>query len=258
MEKHLRKMNLGGREIVFKSVVGSNNYNLADINSDTDYKLFTLPTFDDLYNKEEFSEDYISDEVDIDVHDVRKLDKLWYKANVNFLEVLFSDEIEINQNLSNSVQDSIKELLEMKDDIARMNLPYLYNACLGMCANKGSKLKKATSGTEHLLMRYGYDTKQAQHCYRILDFLQRFKDTNFTNFKRAITYKDGTEDKKDLMMIKGGYYTFSEFNDLMTLKYKRINNIEGYYTNAECDNETRERVKSIIYRMVRDYIKGGY
>ena len=43
------------RETVFKALVGSHNYNLADKNSDKDYKVFVLPTFEDLYNGVQYS-----------------------------------------------------------------------------------------------------------------------------------------------------------------------------------------------------------
>ena len=48
------EMNLGGKEL-FRVLTGSHNYNMNTPESDKDYKIFVLPTFDDLYHGKEFS-----------------------------------------------------------------------------------------------------------------------------------------------------------------------------------------------------------
>ena len=68
----------------------------------------------------------------------------------------------------------------------KMNLKYLYDACIGMHYNKMKYLEKGTEGTKHLVEKYGYDTKQAVHAWRILDFLRAFADNEFTDFIKTI------------------------------------------------------------------------
>lgn len=72
---------------IFRALVGSHNYNLNTETSDYDYKVFVAPTFDDLYFNKQYSKSIIGEEQDLDIHDVRKVSNLWWKANVNFLEV---------------------------------------------------------------------------------------------------------------------------------------------------------------------------
>ncbi|NEW04903.1 hypothetical protein GK047_02580 [Paenibacillus sp. SYP-B3998] len=57
-------------------------------------KLFVLPTFDDLYNGVVYKNFTTSEIEDVEIHDVRKLEKLLYNSNLTFLELLYSVEIE--------------------------------------------------------------------------------------------------------------------------------------------------------------------
>ena len=65
-----------GRQIVFKSLVGSHNYNLATPTSDKDYKVFVFPTFDDLYFGQTYKHSTVGEHVDYQAHDIRKLPEL--------------------------------------------------------------------------------------------------------------------------------------------------------------------------------------
>ncbi|MEK1828936.1 hypothetical protein AAAC51_07255 [Priestia megaterium] len=72
-----------------KALVGSHNYNLNVPESDKDYKFFVLPTFDDMMHNRDFKESYKEDGNDFEYKDARMLTELWWKSNVNFIEVLF-------------------------------------------------------------------------------------------------------------------------------------------------------------------------
>ena len=91
-------MVINDREVVFKALVGSHNYNLNTETSDKDYKYFVLPTFEDIYYNKTISKNVVSEDVDYTVHDIRKLPMLWWKTNINFVEPLFSREVMYNKN----------------------------------------------------------------------------------------------------------------------------------------------------------------
>lgn len=93
--------------MAFKALVGSHNYNLADENSDKDYKMFVLPTFEDLYKGKMYSKQIIGETEDLDVHDIRKIVNLFYKSNINFIEVLFTNELHVNDALNSAQKDLI-------------------------------------------------------------------------------------------------------------------------------------------------------
>jgi uncharacterized protein len=171
-----------GRHVVFASLVGSHNYGTNTITSDRDFKVFVMPTFEDLYYGKMFSKSTISDTEDIDIHDIRKLGSLLYKGNPSYMESLFSKELWVNPYYSKLVD----ELLSNRESFAQMNLPSLFNAGCGMIKQKMHNLTKGTEGTQHLVDMYGYDTKNFQHGYRLYSVLKNYAASGFTNFDRAI------------------------------------------------------------------------
>jgi len=144
------------RREIFRALVGSHNYNLNTETSDMDYKIFVAPTFDDLYFGKQYSNSIIGEAADYDYHDIRKISDLFWKSNINFMEILFSKSYEVLSNVIISFC-TIHNFYEIKDRIARINLPYLYNACLGMHHTKISQIDKGTSGTQPLVDKFGYD-----------------------------------------------------------------------------------------------------
>ena len=233
------------RKEAFKALVGSHNYNLNTQTSDKDYKVFVLPTFDDLFSGRQFSK-ATTGEIDIEYHDIRKLSNLLWKSNINFLEVLFSEELEINTSLTKDSKDKIEEIINLKDQIARMNLPYLYNACVGMYISKRKQVDKGTKNTQELIAKYGYDTKQAMATIRVLDFLKRFAEIDFSDFKKAIWY----EKPEGMLLIKDGYLSKEAYQKLAD---KAFNEIESKYKdlykqepNIELNQHLINNIKIII------------
>lgn len=244
-------MDFGGRKVAFKSLVGSHNYNLNTPESDKDYKVFVLPTFDDLYFNNSFSKSYIGKTEDFDTHDIRKCSSLWYKANVNFLEVLFSEKFSVKADLDDKSKLLIYQLYDMRNDIAKMNLKYLYDACIGMHYNKMKYLEKGTEGTRQLVEKYGYDTKQALHAWRILDFLRTFADNGFNDFKSAIWYSEDNIKRKFLLDLKNGMYSLNEYKEIVTNTFNHAEeNYKDKYRSQKLDESTNNKVLEIIKELV--------
>lgn len=232
------------RTIVFSALVGSHNYGLETPESDRDYKHFVLPTFDDLYDGTQYASSSVGDAQDDDTHDIRKVTSLWWKSNVNFVETLFSTDFQCDFERF----PEIKVLLDAKERIAAMNLPYLFHACKGMFFNKSRYIEKGTSGTMHLVDKHGYDTKQALHAYRILDFLWRYKLTE--DFKTAMTYAT-PEEREFMLTIKGGHYTLDDFRALAKTRYDHIISLESWYTSKTPDDAMKCDLEDAIKRLVR-------
>lgn len=234
------------RKVVFLARVGSHEYNLQDSNSDEDFKQFILPTFDDLYYGKSYSKQVLGDSVDTDTHDIRKMSELFFKANLNFIEVLFST----SSFVSSEYRVEMAELLQLRDKIARMNLKKLYHSCVGMHKNKMNSLLKGTEKTQHLVDKFGYNTKQALHAFRALSFLQNFAEQNFNDFGKAIRYSD--EEREDFLAVKNGEYTLENFTfmveqilEIIEIEYKEK------YMQQEEDLETKNKVDKIIYSIVK-------
>jgi len=248
-------MDFGGRKEIFRALVGSHNYNLNTETSDKDYKVFVAPTFDDLYFNNQFSKSYIGQVEDFDVHDIRKTSSLWWKANVNFLEVLFSEESSINLKLNADSKSCLTTIFRHRDEIAKMNLPYLYDACIGMHIIKKKQVDKGTEGTQYLLEKYGYDTKQAMHSLRILDFLHRFAQSDFNDFKYAIKYD--LNDQQDwygkyLLSVKAG--ELSKYEYIKESEYQ-LKWIEDTFKTLYKEQKPNEETNQYLLKMIKQIVK---
>jgi predicted nucleotidyltransferase len=249
-------MDFGGRKEIFRALVGSHNYNLNTETSDRDYKVFVAPTFDDLYFNKQFSKCYIGETEDFDCHDIRKISSLWWKANVNFLEVLYSQELHLNKNLNIDTKNYLQTIFHYKDEIVKMNLPYLYNACIGMHITKKKQIDKGTDGTQHLVDKYGYDTKQAMHSIRILDFLKRFADNEFSDFKGAIWYKDNEDFRILLLDLKNGLYSKEKFLNISDNLFNLVENeYKEKYQSQRLNEETNENLLKMVKAIVKSELK---
>lgn len=249
-------MDFGGRKEIFRALVGSHNYNLNTEISDKDYKVFIAPTFDDLYFNKQFSKSYIGEKEDLDCHDIRKISSLWWKANVNFLEVLYSQELLLNKELNVDTKSYLQTIFYHRDEIVRMNLPYLYNACIGMHITKKKQVDKGTEGTQYLVDKYGYDTKQAMHSIRILDFLIRFADNEFSNFKEAIWYESNEDFRTLLLDLKNGLYSKESFINISDNLFNLVENeYKEKYQSQLVNEETNKNLLKVVKGIVKNEIK---
>ena len=206
------------RHVAIKALFGSHNYNLNTPSSDRDYKVFLVPNLNDLYDGVEINENHVSEEEDYSVHDIRKLAVLFWKSNINFLEIMFSQE--------HTIDPELREIYDRKEDLARMNLPYLWESCVGMCFQKMKNLNKPTEGTRHLVDQYGYNTKE------------------------AIWYRDDEQMRDELLGIKSGMYTEAMFRDIIRDKLTYSSKLKPLFKDKQPD----ENLKEWLFLTVKDYV----
>lgn len=247
--------NFGGRLPVLKALVGSHNYNLNTPESDKDYKLFVLPTFDDLYSQKDYTSSITSDIEDVVTYDVRKLSSLFYKANVNYLEVLYSKELKILLSEGHPSYNDIKSIINHREQICKMNMPYLFYACKGMYFNKRKMMMN--NGKDHV-ESLGYAPKHAMGAYRIMDFLERYKSFIEIQadhpFQLAINYFYD-KDKDELLNIRKGVYSLDQIEAILESKYNRTLAIcEEFYTSKEPNDTLLEWLTNKLKKIVKDNI----
>lgn len=232
------------RKISFKALYGSHNYGLNRPDSDKDYKAFYFPDFDDLYEGKILSKQEVGEQRDVEYHDVRKLPELFRKANVNFLEILFSVEVVKNDRLYD-------QLFEFREEIARMNLPYLFDACIGMFIKKQKEF--ARDANRELQKA----NKHAMSAYRILDFLERYDKQGFNQFGQAIYYGDTEEDRKVksfMMAMRDGVYSPYELNLILQEKEKQAKQLESVYKKFSFEEGTYQAVLFLVKKHVREWV----
>lgn len=238
--------NFGGRKVAIKALVGSHNYNLNTAESDKDWKFFVIPTFDDLYFGNMFAEGNQSDEMDYSAHDIRKLTELMWKANLNFLEVLFSQ----NFITSTSYSYFTGWLRANRDEIADMNLRSFYGCCMGMHNQKMGTLLKGTAKTQILVDSFGYDTKDALHAYRLLIVLERVAQG--MPLGEALWF-DG-EMRDNMLFIKSGGLSVNAFKTLVNDWF--VNNydiVTGFFSTAKQNTALRDEMDARTKKFIREW-----
>lgn len=245
-------MKILDRDVVLKALVGSHNYNLNTEESDKDYKMFVIPTFNELYLGTRFQKDIIKhpeDGNDYSIHDIRKLSELFFKANVNYLEILASKDLIIPEG-----SPEIHKIVELKKEIFKMNLPHLYNACKGMYYNKMKLVFKGTEGTQHLVDKYGYDTKQALHAYRGLKVIVDFESTNFEDFESAIQYTG--DDLQFMLEVRHGFYKFDVFEKFVEHYLEStFLHLAKKYNSQPVNFELKDEIDNLIMSLVKRNFK---
>lgn len=240
------------RKVSFKALVGSHNYNLQIESSDKDYKTFFLPSFEDLYSGEKYSKSITSDTEDIEYHDIRKLPDMLWKSNVNFLEVLFSMEVYKYDELYDKLRSK-------REEIARMNLPYLYDACMGMFNKKYKEFKrdivyKDESCVVPMKQQVEKVYKHAMSALRILDFLERYKNFNY-NFQLAIRYTYEAQ-RDNLLSVRKGKYSVQELDEMMQLTEQyTIEKLKDWYKGHKPNEEMKRWVEYVVKEYVKENIK---
>ena len=179
------------RRVLGNILYGSQNYGLNGLNSDEDYHEIVMPSFYDLYYKEEASRGQS--------WDVRKFTKLVLDANFNAIELLFS----VKKAFYSPKFEELWYILRAfsSDIIARRSLPF-YHSVRGCFINSLLNADKATD--EEIYVKH---MARAQYFVDMLDNLRLShsymrNDTwrgNFTETARNIRFNSAPVDKGKLL-----------------------------------------------------------
>lgn len=232
---------------IYKALIGSQNYNLQLQSSDKDYKVFVYPSFEDLYKGKKTSLAIPTKDGEESIYDIRKLPYLLYKTNINFTESLFSDTKTIYDEM-------FEEILAMRESLAKMNLPYLYDACFFMSLSRKSRMMKPTIYTQDTYDKYGYDVKAAYHALRLIDFLERYSKASYKSFRNAFRYNKGESIYSTLMMIRTGRMALNEFERVYEKKLEKVILLKPEYTVFSPNEALKKTLEDIIFEMVKNQL----
>lgn len=236
-----------GRDVLMTALVGSRNYNLDDSLSDLDYKVYVLPTKEDLYFGTRFQESVVG-EVDFVVQDVRDLEKVLNGANLNNLQVLFSKDLQTDEA-------ELLELVRMREEIARMTLPYLFSTNFGSVKTILKSFEKGTESTRMLVEKYGYSTKSFMSAVRLMDFLNRYHANGFSSFEEALTYSDS--ERRFMLGMKHGSHTKTDALTYLKELEVRTKALESVYKGQTINKETQKSVHNFLMALLNKHLKNG-
>ena len=221
---------------------GSQNYNLADEESDIDTKLLIFPNFEDLvFNKPAISHTYIMENNEhCDVKDVREYFKIFRKQNINFVEILFTDYYIVNPKYANEWKD----LRRWREEIACYNKYQALKCMLGMASEKMHALTHEYPSRLYWIEKYGYDPKQASHLFRIKVFIK-----DYIEGKKS--YKQMLNAPKICLDIKrNGLETERETAEEICRKwYQECRDMVNEWCNNH-EQEINQLAESVLHRIL--------
>lgn len=211
-----------------KFLIGSQNFGLDMPNSDKDYFKFYMPELRDLCRpiprgKEQDKNDSMVKHIDI-----RSLPSLFYKSNLDTLQILYSKEVIDGGDLH-------KYFKMYEEEISSINIPRLYRSVMGMAK---SRFKKQT-------------TKDLAHIIFSMKTLIQFEQQGFRNLRACFEH-----DEKELYRsIREGNYgawlvSAKEWESIAQSK-------EDEYNSMEPNEEFKKKFDEDIARMVLSHLNRG-
>lgn len=165
--------NIQSNNIIMIGLQGSQNYNLDIETSDVDTKLFVTPTLRQISsNQSPLSTTYVrpSDNAHTDLKDIRLYLETLKKANVNFVELLYTSYIIINE----PYQKLWYELINNRERISHYNPARAVKAAVGVALEKYHAMEHRYPSRAAIIDEFGYDPKQLHHLARMKFFIRDY------------------------------------------------------------------------------------
>ena len=234
---------------------GSQNYNMDDADSDVDTKCLIVPSLDEIVlaaqpvsithcivdGKLVYTEEEKMGAEHCDAKDIRLYWKTLLKANINFVEILFTDHYIINS----MYEPYWNKILSMREAIARVNPLAAIKAMMGMVSEKYFALTHRYPSRVEWLDRFGYDPKQLHHLIRIYYFMHAY-----FHGKDLFSYND---------LVKGEHMLPAELKNIKDIKRLGCGDLECAQKQAdlflELAKKTYEEAKLAYDGKDNDFIK---
>lgn len=235
---------------------GAQNYNLDDEESDIDSKLLIIPSLEDIaLGKTPYSKTHVMENDEhVDIKDIRAYFKLFEKANINFVEILFTDYWICNPKY----QEYWRSLLDHREEIAYMN-PSNALACMkGMALQKKHALCHEYPSRMKYINEFQYDPKQLSHIFRVQDFVNKY--TQPVPYANAIVYEKGSPRAEFIKDVKRGKTVYTKEQAILFAD-SAVDNIvekvdaEREHLSKETNPETKRFLTDILISILKDSLR---
>lgn len=209
-------------------LAGSQNYGLEYEYSDVDSKAMLLPSLDDIiFNNQPISTTHIrANNEHIDFKDARLMIQCFYKQNINYLEILFTDFFIVNPKYIEYI-DFLRKNAEL---VAHYDPKKAVCAMGGVARTKYSDMTKDTPAKHLVYQKKGYDPKELSHLIRIEDFLQRYIEGE--SFRGCLHPKN----RDYILSVKRGIFSLEDATRVAEKTYANIQRIvDEYVANYQED-----------------------
>ena len=209
-------------------LAGSQNYGLEYEYSDVDSKAMLLPSLDDIiFNNQPISTTHIrANNEHIDFKDARLMIQCFYKQNINYLEILFTDFFIVNPKYIEYI-DFLRKNAEL---VAHYDPKKAVCTMGGVARTKYSDMTKDTPAKHQVYQEKGYDPKELSHLIRIEDFLQRYIEGE--SFRECLYPKN----RDYILSVKRGIFSLGDATRVAEKTYANIQRIvDEYVANYQED-----------------------
>ena len=223
--------------IVCIILAGSQNYGLDMPNSDIDTKAILVPTFKDLaMNKQPISTTHVrADNSHTDWKDIRLYCQTFRKANLNFLEVLFSPYAIVNQ-LYKTEWD---RLVDAREQITHYDLVRAIKSMQGVAYTKYKQLENESPSHMDAIEKFGYSPKELHHLFRVEEYISRY--INGESYAKCLA----SQQAEYLKSVKNGCYTLGYARWLAKASIDRIDRMCAKFLES-CDGTVDESVNELL------------
>jgi len=205
-------------------LIGSQNYNLDNSQSDIDSKVIIIPSFEEITSTQQPRDEIIAFGKDqINIIDYRLLPKFFNKG-LNYLELLFTDYYIIDSYY----EDYWNMLKQKREDLAYWHPMKFYNAVFGMIRSLDSKIHNSSLANEKV-----YYTKDLAHMYFLRDLI--FTYYYGCNFKDCLQ----SCDREEYFKIKEGLITPKEAISLSQKIVTDVWSLESRFTLVPEGNDDK-------------------
>lgn len=237
------------RTVLLTAQIGSRNNGLSTEGSDSDLMVFVAPTFRDLFASKRHTFHTIEGDVDVAEYDIRRLPELVRKANPAFLEVMFSE----HRVADTAAAPYVRAMMEMRDRVAAMNLPVMWDSGMGVHHQKMAKAVRPTPDSQHLFDSHGYNTKEAMRAMRVLRVLSRFAESGFSDYGGAM--RADPAEREYLLSIRDGGMGWDEFQTAVSAQLAETERWRDAYKGRPFDHEADDRMEALAMDAVASVLE---
>lgn len=237
------------QQVVFVAQVGSLNYNLETEDSDEDYEVFLLPTFDTFYKRNQVSNDVKVDGVDVKFKEISLLANQLVKSNPNFLQLLFS------KNLVYCAPE-LEWMLRFRELMAASNTQRLYDSLFGMYKESLSRLKKSYDADT-------FNSKALMQMHRVTLLTDAYAASQFLSYRNALYLHPSS--RRHCLLLKKGLdpetqqpLTRAQVEDMVSADEARFKFWEDAYKSRPLNDLFLDNFQQQLQKSVEDLFFAQY
>lgn len=239
--------------IWFLSLYGSQNYGLDTSSSDVDTKGLIIPSFKQFARSESTINSVIVTDRNehVEIKDCYSMINNFWKQNINFLEILFSEYVILNEDYLEEWQ----ALVNLREEIARFDELKAIKAMAGMAKQKFDHLSTPHESVKHLIEMYGYDGKQLSNIMRLKNFVYNY--IRGLSFEECLT-RHLPYNRDYLMMAKAQMFDYNTARRMAETITNSINNIVDDSINIKTftkNEKVKKEVEEIVYSVYEKSIR---